>query len=319
MVKLLLASSALLAAHLGCAAAASLPRIVILSLSAPADQMQAFEDGLRTHGLIHGTTVELTHITAAEQVKSLPSRAADAVALEPHAIVAVGGKAAVAAQKATQQIPIVAVTGDMASLGLVKNFRQPEGNVTGFSFFTVDLAAKRMELLLQIAPLLRRLKLLMPADRHDVQAEVISLLDQTLKTRTIATEVLSVAQFDDVEATIASIGSSPEVGLYIHPSVHFDARAREIGAMLAKHRIIAMTPWKEYVEAGGLVSYSPDILAIWREASTYVDRVLRGAKPSELPVTQPTLFELVINLRSAQDLGVHVPASLLLRADRVIE
>ena len=130
---------------------------------------------------------------------------------------------------------------------------------------------------------------------------------------------MGVARDANLEAIIASIPSSPEEGLLMLPSVEFDARAREIGGMIAKHRVIAMLPWKEYVEAGGLISYSPDIVAIWREASTYVDRILRGAKPSELPVTRPTSFELVVNLRSARALGLTVPTSILVSADRLIE
>ena len=303
----------------GLVAADSGPRIVLFSLSAPADQMRAFEDGLETRGLVHPSSIELTHITADGRHDALSGLAVQAVSLSPQVIVAVGGKAAVAARDASDKIPIVAVTGDMESVGLVNNFSQPEGNVTGFSFFSVELAAKRMELLLGLNPLLRRLKVLMPANRHGTQTEVISLLDATLEGRGIEIEVLSVSQFEEVEAVIEGIGASPEVSLYIHPSVHFDSRAREIGDLLAKHRVIAMTPWKEYVEAGGLVSYSPDIIEIWRQASTYVDRILRGAKPRELPVSLPTKFELVINLRAAQDLGVHIPASLLLRADHVID
>jgi putative ABC transport system substrate-binding protein len=281
--------------------------------------MQAFEEGLRTRGLIHGSTVTLTHKTAGGQRDALMPLAAEVVALAPDVIVAVGGKAAVAAQKSTKDIPIVAVTGDMNSAGLVKNFSQPEGNVTGYSFFTLDLAAKRLELLLEVNPSLRRLKILAPASRHRTQVKMLAMLDESLKGKGIDVEVVGVADVDDLEAIIANIASSPEDSLVMLPSVEFDVRAREIGGLIAKHRVIAMLPWKEYVEAGGLMSYSPDIVAIWREASTYVDRILRGAKPSELPVTLSTLFELVVNLRSAQDLGLTVPTSILLRANRIIE
>lgn len=317
--KFLLGVCALLAARFGIADAAPLPSIVVLSLSAPEDQMQAFEEGLRARGLIHGSTVILTHRTAGGQRDALIPLAAEVVELAPNVIVAVGTKAAIAAQKSTKDIPIVAVTGDMNSAGLVKNFSQPEGNLTGFSFFTLELASKSLELLLEVNPALRRLKILMPAGQHRTQVKVLAMLDESLKHKGINAEVVSVTHVDDLEAIMAGIASSPEESLLVRPSVRFDARAREIGDMIAKHRVIAMLPWKEYVEAGGLMSYSPDILAIWREASTYVDRILRGAEPSELPVTLPTLFELVINLRSAEALGLTVPGSILLRADRIIE
>jgi putative ABC transport system substrate-binding protein len=281
--------------------------------------MRAFEEGLRAHGLIEGSTIVLTYLKAEGRDKSLPLLAADAVSLSPKVIVAVGGKAARAAQDSTRDIPIVAVTGDMVAAGLVQNVSQPEGNLTGFSFFTLDMNAKRLELLLEVNPSLRSLKVLVPARRHRTHIEALSRLDKTFAQKGINAEVIGVEHFDDLEAIIESIETSPEQSLLMIPSVEFDAHAREIGAMIARHRAIAMLPWKEYVEAGGLMSYSPDIIAIWREAASYVDRILRGARPSELPVTYSTLFELVLNLRSAQDLGVTVPASILLRADRIIE
>jgi putative ABC transport system substrate-binding protein len=250
---------------------------------------------------------------------ALPALAAEAVSLSPNAIVAVGTKAAKAAQQSTSDIPIVAVSGDLVTPGLVKNISRPEGNITGFSFFTMELAVKRLELLLEVSPSLRHVRILVPARRHRTQVQMLPMLADFLEDRGISAEVVGVANVDDLGAIISSIAASPEDGLLVMPSVKFDARAREIGGMVAKHRVVAMLPWKEYVEGGGLMSYSPDIVAIWREASTYVDRILRGAKPSELPISFPTSFELVVNLRSAQTLGVSIPASILLRADRVIE
>lgn len=315
----LVRASALLAACTGLTHAASLPQIIILSISAPKDQMQAFEEGLQDLGLINGLTVNLTHFTTGGSRNSLPRVADEAVSASPDVIVAVGGKAAVAAHASTKDIPIVAVTGDMNSVGLVKNFSQPEGNVTGFSFFTLELGAKRLQLLLEVNPSLRRLVILLPTGRHRAHEKAVSILNESLAGKEITAEVVDVSNVDDIEAIIASIDSKPEESLYILPSVEFDAKAEEIGGIISKHKVIAMLPWKEYVEAGGLMSYSPDIVAIWREASTYVDRILRGALPSELPVTLSTRFELVINLRAAQDLGLFVPTHILLRADRIIE
>lgn len=315
----LITVSVLFAARLGVGGAAPIPHIVVLSLVAPEDQMRAFEEGLRTRGLVHGSTITLTYRTAEGQIKALAPLAREAVSLSPDVIVAVGTKAAKAAQESTRDIPIVAVTGDMASAGLVQNVSQPEGNVTGFSFFTLDLTAKRLELLLEVNPSMRKLKILAPARLHRTQLEALSMLDEYLTAKGINAEVVGVEHGDDLEAIIESIVFSPELSLLLVPSVRFDSRAREIGTMLARHRAIAMLPWKEYVEAGGLMSYSPDIIAIWFEVGTYIDRILRGAKPGELPIAFPTLFELVINLRTAQALGLSVPTSILLRADRIIE
>jgi len=317
--RLLLAAAGLIAARVNLGRASPLPRIVVLSLSAPVEQMLAFEEGLRALGLIHGSTVELTHRTALGKEDRLTRVAREAVALSPNVIVAVGTKAAVAARNSTKELPIVAVTGDMESAGLVKNFARPESNVTGFSFFTVGLTAKRLELLLEVNPSLRRLTILVPGRRHRTHSKALSLLAERLEEKGIRGEVVGVQHFDDVEAIISTVASSQEEGLLILPSVQFDAQARQIGSMIAKHKVIAMLPWKEYVEAGGLMSYAPDIISIWRNAGRYVDRILKGAAPGELPVEHPRKFDLVVNLKAAKSLGLAIPPSILLRADRVIE
>ena len=169
-----------------------------------------------------------------------------------------------------------------------------------------------------VNPSLRRLRILVPTEPHPSQVDALAKLDEHLKAKGIEGEVVEV-EVNELEMIIGRTSSSPQESLLMIPSVRFDKHAREIGAMIAKQRVIAMLPWKEYVESGGLMSYSPDIVAIWREASSYVDRILRGDKPQALPVVQPTLFELVVNMRSAQELGLDIPPSLLLRVDRVIE
>ena len=131
--------------------------------------------------------------------------------------------------------------------------------------------------------------------------------------------VSGVERVDDVKSTFATLRGAAEEGYLVMPSPDLDARAGEIGRLATDSRLIAILPWKEYVHAGGLVAYAPDIVALWRHASTYVDRILRGARPGELPVEQPTKFELVINMRAARTLGLAVPPGLLLRADHVIE
>ena len=144
-------------------------------------------------------------------------------------------------------------------------------------------------------------------------------MEEMSTDRGIESEVVRIKHVDDLQSVLARIPSSLQEGVFVWPSPVLDASARKIGAMLAEQNVVSVLPWKEYVEGGGLLSYSPDIVAIWYQASNYVDRILRGAKPSELPVTLPTAFELVINLRSAQALGLTVPVPVLLRADRVIE
>lgn len=315
----LLGACALVAARTGVANAAALPLVVVLSITKPEDQMLAFDKGLRDHGLIEGSTVVISHLTAAGQATALPMLAAEAVSLSPKVIVAVGATAARAAQKATHDIPIVVVTGDMVSAGLVKNMGRPEGNTTGFSFFNTGLPTKRLSLLLEANPSLRRLKILMFSHPTPTQAPALSMVDKFLSEKRIDSEIVRVATVADLKVVVASVPSSLEDGVFVWPSPVFDGRAREIGGALAKHRIVAAVPWKSYVEGGGLISYSPDILAIWRGVAMYVDRILRGAKPSELAVAQPTSFELVVNLRSAQALGLTIPVSILAQANDVIE
>ena len=281
--------------------------------------MLAFEQGLRDHGLIDGSTVIISHLTAAGRATELQQLAAEAVSLLPEVIVVVGATAARAAQKATRDIPIVVVTGDIVSAGLVKSMSRPEGNITGFSFFNTELPAKRLSLLLEVNPSLRRIKILMFARPTPTQPPALSKLHEFLSGKRIDAEVVRAARVDDLEAVIASVPSSPEDGVFVWPSPVFDARASDIGTMIARHRVIAMLPWKSYVEAGGLMSYSPDILAIWRGVGAYVDQILRGARPGDLPVSQPTSFELVVNLRSAQALGLSIPVSILAKADQIIE
>ena len=292
----LLGAGASLTTHSGFATAAPSTRVVILSLAAPKDQMIAFEDGLTSRGWVQGSTIDLIHKTADGRREAIQRLATEAVSLSPEVIVAVGTVAATAAQEATKDIPIVAVTGDMASAGLVENFSQPEGNLTGFSFFTTELTVKRLELLLQINPSLRHLKIMIPAKKHRTEVQTIATLSALLDKHGIDAELLEITSADDVEATIAGISAASGESLLVNPSVMIDGRAREIGNLTAKHGVVALLPWKEYVEGGGLMSYSPDIIAIWRNASSYVDRILRGAEPSELPVTLPTKFELVHQL-----------------------
>lgn len=298
---------------------AGLPRIVLLSLSSPADHVRAFEEGLRTLGYTHGTTIAIDHRSAEARVAALPTLAREAVGLHPQVIVAVGTAAAIAAQQATKDLPIVAVTGDIVAAGLVANLGRPEGNVTGLSFFAVDLMLKRFDLLMELAPQIRRLTVIIESPPHPTQAKGLAALRTIARKRGVEVREAPLARAEDVKAVFAKLREPGVEGVLLWSSVVFDGRAGEIGRLAAEHRLIAMLPWKEYAHAGGLVAYAPDILALWRRAATYVDRILRGAKPADLPVEQPTKFDLVINVRTAKVLGLTIPATLLLRADQVLE
>jgi putative ABC transport system substrate-binding protein len=298
---------------------ASPPRIVVLSLSSPPDVVRALEEGLRTFGHIPGATITIDHRSAEAHAVALAALATEAVALHPQAIVAIGATAAIAARKATTDVPIVTVTGDITAAGLVANLRRPEGNVTGLSFFNVDLTVKRFEVLMELAPQVRRLAVLAQSPPTPTLTKALSALRATAKTRGVEVREVPVARAEEVKATFARLREQAVDAVLLSPSPIFDRRAKEIGRLALEHRLIAMLPWKEYVQAGGLVAYAPDILVLWHRAATYVDRILRGARPSDLPVEQPTKFELVINLRTAKALGLTVPPALLARADQVLE
>jgi len=296
-----------------------LPSVVVLGLSAPADQMVAFEQGLHDLGQVDGSTVLIKHLSAQGREDRLAELAQQAVGLSPKVIAAIGSKAGRAAQQATKDIPIVVVTGSMSVAGLVKNLARPEGNVTGLSFFNVDLRLKQFEILLELAPRIRRLRVLVSGQPTLTGQKALALLTSIAKKQGVTITAVSVDDVEGLKSELSKVRASSEEGLLILASPVFDARPAEIGRFTVERRLIAMLPWKQYVQAGGLVSYSPDIIAIWGRASSYVDRILRGAKPSDLPVEQPTQFELVINLETAEALSLTVPATLLLRADKVIE
>jgi len=297
----------------------TVPRIVVLSLSAPPDQTQAFEHGLRLLGYEPGTTISIDHHSAEARSERLPLLARQAVGAHPRAIVAIGATAAIAAQQATKNLPIVAVTGDIVAAGLVGNLGRPEGNVTGLSFFAADLMLKRLDLLLELDPQIRRLTVVVQSPPHPTQVSGVAAVRAAAKKRGLEVQEVPLARVEDVKATFAKMREPRGHGLLLWSSPIFDERAGEIGRLAAEHRLVAILPWKEYALAGGLVAYAPDILALWRRAATYVDRILRGAKPADLPIEQPTKFELVINMKTAKALGVTIPPSLLLRADQVIE
>jgi putative ABC transport system substrate-binding protein len=178
---------------------------------------------------------------------------------------------------------------------------------------------KRFELLMELAPKIRRLHVLLVGRPSPTFQEAFTALRTTGQKRAVEVRVVTVERVEDVELAFAKLRKAALTGLLVSADPILAARATEVGRLAAEPRLIAMMPWKEYVQAGGLVSYGPDLAALWRRAVTYVDRILRGARPGELPIEQPTKFELVINMKTAKALGLTVPPGLLLRADQVLE
>ena len=301
---------------------AKVPRIVVLSWApagGDAGENTVIEEGLQTLGYTRGTSIVIDHRSAEGREERLPGLAREAVALNPAVIIAVGTKAALAAKQATKHLPIVTVAGDIVASGIVKNLRRPEGNITGLSFFTVEMMLKRFELLLEMAPTIRQLVILVMGQPSPAVQESFTAIRTTGQKKAVDVRMVTVERVDDVALAFAKLRDTAMTGVIVSNSPVIDARAMEVGRLAADHRLIAVMTWKDYARGGGLMAYGPDLLALWRRAVTYVDRILRGATPAELPIEQPTKFELVINTKTAKALSLTIPPSLLARADQVIE
>ena len=298
------------------------PRIGILSDETPvlaAKFFAPFTQGLHDLGWIEGQNITIERRYAAGDNTTLPSLAAGLAGLHPEVIVAVGTPAARAAKSATETIPIVfARIADPIGSGLVPALGRPGGNLTGLTSQSRELAAKRLELLITAVAGTRRVGVLwdpnFPPDRP--QLSEIEGAAPVLKLELIPAQVQGP---DDFELALRTMTEQRADALIVLPGEIFDANAPRIADLTAKARFPTMFQRRELVEAGGLMSYGPDYPEMYRRAATYVDKILKGAKPADLPVEQPTKFELVINLKTAKALGLTIPYTLLGRADEVIE
>jgi putative tryptophan/tyrosine transport system substrate-binding protein len=282
---------------------------------------EAFLQGLRDLGHVEGRNVVIEYRSAEGKSERLPALAAELVALKVDVIVAPSTPEALAAKQATRTLPIVfAVAADPVASGLVTGLAQPGGNVTGLSILAPELIGKRLEQLTQAVPGVSRVAVLWQpgALGKRTEQDMLKGAEATagaLGVRLQSVEVRSPADFDRAfsDMTRARAGA-----LIVLPSPIFSER-RHLVDLAAKNRLPAVYTWREYVDAGGLMSYGPDLADMLRRAATYVDKILKGAKPADLPIEQPTKFELVINLKTAKALGLTIPQSLLQRADQVIE
>jgi putative ABC transport system substrate-binding protein len=280
---------------------------------------EAFLQGLRDLGHVEGRNVVIEYRDAEGKLERLPVLAAELVALKVDVIVAPSTPAALAAKQATRTLPIVfAVAADPVASGLVTGLAQPGGNVTGLSILAPELIGKRLEQLTQAVPGVSRVAVLWQpgALGKRTEQDMLKGAEATagaLGVRLQSVEVRSPADFDRAfsDMTRARAGA-----LIVLPSPIFSER-RHLVDLAAKNRLPAVYTWREYVDAGGLMSYGPDLADMLRRAATYVDKILKGAKPADLPIEQPTKFELVINLKTAKALGLTIPQSLLQRADQV--
>jgi putative ABC transport system substrate-binding protein len=293
-------------------------RIGYLAGSPRVPQIDAFVQGLRELGYIEGQNLVLDIKLAHGRLERLPDLAAELVQFRPDVIVAAANVGGLAAKQATSTIPIVVVAShDGVQVGLFASLARPGGNLTGVESLAPDLDIKRLEFLRQAVPRLSHLAVLYNSTDSGGPGHVaiIQATAQALGCQIRLVEVRSAAEFD--AAFMAILRDRPDALLTVTDPLVFAHRER-IAQFGVQHKLPAVYEFKSFVELGGLMSYGPNMPAMWRRAAYYADRILKGAKPADLPVEQPTKFELVINLKTAKDLGLTISPALLFQADEII-
>jgi putative ABC transport system substrate-binding protein len=299
------------------------PVIGFLSSRSPGESggvVAAFRRGLGEAGFVEGRDLIIAFRWAEGRYDQLPALAADLVGLRVALLFAAGGPpSALAAKRATSTIPIVfSASNDPVGLGLVTSLNNPGGNVTGMSTFTSVLAAKRLELLKELVPAAAVMAYLMNPSNPTAEFERKESLPAA-SALGIQLHVLNASTEQELDAAFATLSNLRADGLVIAPDPFFDSQRDRIVSLSARYSVPAIYGFRDYVVAGGLISYGTSITESYRQAGIYAARILKGEKPSDLPVVQPTKFELVINLKTAKALGLTVPPTLLARADEVIE
>ena len=304
--------------------AGKVPRVAYLtpwSDSDPGRQrgLEAFRQGLRELGYVEGQNIAIESRSAEGTDDRLPALAADLVRSKVDVIVATSGAATKAAQQATRTIPIVmSLVNDPVGSGLVASLARPGGNVTGLTIMAPDLMAKRLELLKEVVPKLSRVALLQNPD-NPASAAQLREAEAAARALRVQPQTLEARNPQEIEGAFAAMIRERAGALLILSDAIFFTQRRQIAELAAKGRLPSIIGTRDYPVAGGLMAYGPNFLDLERRAATFVDRILKGAKPGDLPAEQPTKFELVINLKTAKALGLTIPQSVLLRADQVIQ
>jgi putative ABC transport system substrate-binding protein len=303
--------------------AGKVPRIGFLGVTSPSDRpslLDAFRQGLRELGWVEGQNVVIDYRYAEGRVDRLPDLAADLVRLKVDLIVSEGTQGVTAAKNATETIPIVMTTvRDPVGTGLIASLARPGGNVTGMSGSAgLEIVGKQLELLKETVPKIRRVAILSnPANAyHQLAIREVNVAAQSLGVQLQLLEARGPNEFD---GAFAAMAKERVEALLVVSDVIFNNHRTRLADLAARSRLPAAYGVRESVEAGGLMSYGTSFLDLYRRSAAYVDKILKGAKPADLPVEQPTRFELVINLKTAKALGLQVPPMLLARADEVIE
>jgi putative ABC transport system substrate-binding protein len=298
-----------------------IPRIGFLAASPPSalsDRIQAFRQGLQERGYLEGKNIIIEYRYGEGKVDRLPALATELVQLKVNVIVTGGAQATLPAKGATSTIPIVmAQDNDPLGAGFVASLARPGGNITGLSNLTAELAGKQLELLKEIIPRLSRLAVLRDLTEPG-NPQAVRETDLAAQGFGVRPTYLEIKASKDIETAFRTANSKRAEALLVLASAIFNSNRKQIVNLAMSNRLPAMYPRAEYVEEGGLVTYGVNTPDLYRRAAIFVDKILKGAKPGDLPVEQPTKFELLINLKTAKQIGLTIPPNVLARADKVI-
>jgi putative tryptophan/tyrosine transport system substrate-binding protein len=302
----------------------AMPVVGLLDQRSPetlVDRLRGFREGLRDAGFIEGQSVAVEYRWGDNKVDRIPELAADLVRRQVAVIASTGGiPSALAAKAATTTIPIVfVVSEDPVRLGLVASLARPGGNLTGINFVSAELTAKRLELLRELVPGAARVGVLVnPANVPNTESTLRDV-EPAARAMGLQIQVLNATTIGEINAAFATFGRERPDALFVSLDAFLNSRRIQLVNLASRHALPASYGARDYAEAGGLMSYGASIVDAWRQVGSYAGRILKGAKPADLPVVQATKLELVINAQTARMLGLSVPPSLLVAADEVIE
>jgi putative ABC transport system substrate-binding protein len=287
--------------------------------STSASNLAGFRQGLSETGYVEGQNLTIEYSWAEGRFDRMPALVADLVARKVDVIVAGADPAALAAKNATSTIPIVFIAGDdPVRQGLVASLARPGGNLTGISFLIIELNPKRFELLRELVPRAGVLAVLVNPNNPAIE-RIVKDVEETARAKGVELQIVKASTESEIDAAFAVLVQRQAGALLVTTDPFLGSRRELILSLAARHAVPAMYEFREYAMAGGLISYGTNFMAIFRQVGVYAGRILKGAKPADLPVVQPTTIELVINLKTAKALGITVPPSLLAHADEVIE
>jgi len=284
--------------------------------------IEALREGLRERGYADGENIDVEYRSADGNIERFPGFAAELVRLDVNLIVAMNTAAALAAKQATTMVPIVvSVMGDPVADGLVASLARPGGNITGLTFLGPELVPKRIELLKEALPGISRVAALWHPSGYGERTTEDMLTEAEAAAKAVGVQLrfVGVRGAGEFDSAFSAIAAEHADALMVFPSPMFFNERRHIVELATKYRLPSISMAKEFVHIGGLISYGASIYDLIRRSATFVDKILKGAKPGDLPVEQPTKFELVLNLKTAKAFGLFIPQSLIYRADEVIE